>query len=124
MGVRTKRTGFVQNGLNSSVTGKYKMAAIMVGFQMVGLPDFRSHTISEPFANQFLFDHLKSRQGHTSDPQCTGLIWYSDPHSNGLVKSFIEFFFLCCSDPTLCLLITSKKSFDNVSGQEARREAD
>ena len=36
---------------------------------MVGLPDFRSHSKSRPFANQPLFDHCKSR-----------LVWISDPH--------------------------------------------
>ena len=31
--------------------GKFKMAAILVNFQMVSLPDFRSHLKSKPFAN-------------------------------------------------------------------------
>ena len=47
------------------------MAAILVGFQMVGLPDFRSHSKSGPFANQPLFDHSKSGQGRISDPHCS-----------------------------------------------------
>ena len=47
------------------------MAAILVGFQMVGLPDFRSHSESGPFANQPLFDHSKSGQGRISDTHCT-----------------------------------------------------
>ena len=38
-----------------------KVVTILVCFQMVRLPDFRSHLKSGPFANQPLFDHLKSR---------------------------------------------------------------
>ena len=38
---------------------------------MVGLPDFRSHSKSGPFATQPLFNHIKSR-----------LVWISDPHCN------------------------------------------
>ena len=41
---------------------QYKMAAILVGFQMVGRLEFKSHSKSRPFANQPLFDHSKS--GH------------------------------------------------------------
>ena len=41
--------GFWQNGRH------------LLGFQMIGLPDFRSHSKSRPFANQPLFDHSKSR---------------------------------------------------------------
>ena len=38
--------------------------------QMVGLPDFRSHSKSGPFATQPVFDHWKSRLVWISDPQC------------------------------------------------------
>ena len=38
---------------------------------MVGLLDFRSHSKSRPFANQPLFDHLKSRLVQILDPHCT-----------------------------------------------------
>ena len=41
------------------------------GFQMVGLPDFRSHSKSRPFATQPLLNHLKSRLGRISDSHCT-----------------------------------------------------
>ena len=44
----------------------------MSGFQMVGLPDFRSHLKSRPFVAQPLFDHSKSRLVWISDSHCTG----------------------------------------------------
>ena len=50
---------FLQNGTDLSV------------FQMVGLPKFRSHLKSRPFANQPLFDHSKSRLALISDPHCS-----------------------------------------------------
>ena len=40
-------------------------------FQIVGLPDFRSHSKSRPSATQPLLDHLKSRLGRISDPNFT-----------------------------------------------------
>ena len=43
-------------------------------FQMVGLPDFRSHLKSEPCATQPPFDHLKFRLVQISDPHCI-FIW-------------------------------------------------
>ena len=49
--------------------GIYKMAAILVGFQIVGLSDFTSHSESSSFANQPLFDHAKSRLVGSSEPQ-------------------------------------------------------
>ena len=51
--------GFWQNGGHLS------------GFQIVGLPDFRSHLKLGPSATQPIFDNLKSR-----------LVWISDPHYN------------------------------------------
>ena len=45
-----------------------KMAAIC--------PDFKSHSKSRPFATQPLLDHLKSRQGRISDPNC--IVQYSN----------------------------------------------
>ena len=47
---------------------------VMSWFQMVALPDFRSHSKSRPFANQPLYDHLKSRLVQISDPT---VIFYS-----------------------------------------------
>ena len=47
--------GFWQNGSHLS------------WFQMVGLPDFRSHSKSGPFATQLIFDHKKSRLVRISD---------------------------------------------------------
>ena len=49
---------------------KYKMEVILVSFQMVGLPVFRSHSKSRPFANQPLLDHSKSEQCWISDFHC------------------------------------------------------
>ena len=37
---------------------------------MVGLPDFRSHSKSIPFATQPVLDHSKPRLGQISDPHC------------------------------------------------------
>ena len=51
--------GFWQNGGHLS------------GFQIVGLPDFRSHLKSRPFATQPVLDHSKSRLGRISDPHCS-----------------------------------------------------
>ena len=59
--IRTKKSGF------QMVKTRWRL----VGFQMVGLPDFRSHSKSGPFTNQPLFDHLKSGQGRISDPHCS-----------------------------------------------------
>ena len=39
-------------------------------FQIVWLPNFRSHSKSRPFATQPLCDHLKSRLVRISDPHC------------------------------------------------------
>ena len=47
---------------------------ILSGFQMVGLPDFRSHSKSRPFATQPVLDHSKSRLGQISDPHCIQLL--------------------------------------------------
>ena len=38
---------------------------------MVGLPDFRSHSKSRPFATQPLFEHTKSRLVRISDSHCS-----------------------------------------------------
>ena len=38
------------------------------GFQIVGLPDFRTHSKSWPFASQLHFNHFKSRLARISDP--------------------------------------------------------
>ena len=62
--------GFWQNGSNLS------------GFQMVGLPDFRSHSKSRPFATQPLFDHSKSRLVQISDLHCKYLFFRCARHSN------------------------------------------
>ena len=50
--------GFWQNGCYFS------------GFQMIGLPDFRSHSKTRPFTTQPLLDHSKFRLGRMSDPYC------------------------------------------------------
>ena len=47
--------GFWQNGSNLS------------RFQMVGLPDYRSHSKSRPFTTQPVLDHSKSRLGRISE---------------------------------------------------------
>ena len=49
----------------------------MSGFQMVGLPDFRPHSKSIPFATQPVLDHSKSRLGWISDPHCILLYHWS-----------------------------------------------
>ena len=54
--------GFGQNGGHLS------------GFQMVRLPDFRSHSKSRPFATHSLLDLSKSRLGQITDPHCI-LLW-------------------------------------------------
>ena len=41
---------------------------------MVGLPDFRSHSKSRPFATQPVLDHSKSRLGRISDPHCIQIL--------------------------------------------------
>ena len=41
-----------------------------VGFQIVGLPDFRSRLKFRAFATQPLLDHSKSKQVKISDPHC------------------------------------------------------
>ena len=48
-------------------------------FQIVVLPDFRSHSKSRPFATQPLFDHSKSR-----------LVQISDPHSISKVNAMLR----------------------------------
>ena len=53
---------------NHFKTVPFKIWTFLSGFQMVGLPDFRSHG---PFANQPLFYHLKSRPFRISGPHCT-----------------------------------------------------
>ena len=53
------------------------MAAIFLsGFQVVGLPDFRSHSKSGPCATQPLFHHSKSRLVQISDPHCIQILDY------------------------------------------------
>ena len=47
-----------------------KMAAICPDFEMVGIPDLRTHSKFKPFANQPLSDHLKSRHVLISYPHC------------------------------------------------------
>ena len=68
---------------NQSKTGPFKIGTFLSGFQMViwqngchlsgfqmvGLPDFRSHSKSRSFPTQPLLDHLKSRLGWISDIQ-------------------------------------------------------
>ena len=46
---------------------------------MVGLPDFRFHSKSRPFATQTFFDHSKSR-----------LVLISDPHWIQIISIFIK----------------------------------
>ena len=60
--------GFWQNGGHLS------------GFQMVGLPNFRSHLKSGPFATQPFFNHSESK-----------LVWISDSHCSTLhIKSVTQ----------------------------------
>ena len=53
-----------------------KMFPHLSRFQMVGLPDFRSHSQSRPFATQPLFDNSKSRLVQISDPHCMILLLF------------------------------------------------
>ena len=55
--------GFWQNGSH------------LFGFQIVVLPDFRSHLKCRRFATQPLFDHSKSRLVQISDPHCVCYAW-------------------------------------------------
>ena len=58
---------------------------------MVGLPDFRSHSKSGPFANQPLFDHSKSRLVQISDLYCTVAIWITkDPMLISFKMDFLK----------------------------------
>ena len=66
---------------------------------MVGLPDFRSHSKSRPFANQPLLDHLKSRLGRILDPRCS--------LKNNLMDIVTLCFFIKCS---ICSVFRSKSS--------------
>ena len=65
---------------NPLKTGPFKMQTFLSGFQkcltkwwfqMVGLPDFRSHSKCGPFATQPLFNHSKFRLVRISDPHCS-----------------------------------------------------
>ena len=67
-------------------------------FQMVWLPEFRSHSKSRPFATQTLLDHSKSRLGWISDPHCTRLVIYLDSYSS---QSFTVLFFRQIQEATL-----------------------
>ena len=51
---------------------------------MVGLPDFRSHLKSRPFANQPRYDHLKPRLVLISDPHCSPIF---EARSTEMLKS-------------------------------------
>ena len=57
---------------NHLKTRPFETQTFLSRFQMVGLPDFRSHSKSGPFATQPLFDHSKSKLVRLSDPRC---IW-------------------------------------------------
>ena len=64
------------------------MAAILVGFQTVGLQDIRSHSKFVPFTNQPLFDHSKSEHVRISDPHCNCVTYTStsdQPLTSGLI---------------------------------------
>ena len=63
--------------------GFWQNGGYLLGFQMVGLPDFRSHSKSGLFQTQSLFEHSKS--GFQIPTVYTGLGYYSDPES---VKTF------------------------------------
>ena len=52
---------------------------------MVGLPNFRLHSKSGPFATKPLFDYLKSTLVRISDPHCNGLELAR--YSNGDLKN-------------------------------------
>ena len=66
--------GRISNGLVFKWSGfsyqPFEIRKFLSGFQMVGLPDFRSHLKSRPFATQPVLDHSKSRLGQISDPHC------------------------------------------------------
>ena len=55
--------------------GLWQNGGHVSGFQIMGLPDFRSLLKSRPLSTQLLLDHLKSRLGQISDPHC---IWFSN----------------------------------------------
>ena len=61
----------------------FKIAAILVNYKMVGLQNIRCHSKLGPFANQPLFDHLKSRQ-----------VWISDPHRITIEKGLLSLLIL------------------------------
>ena len=54
------------------LNGCWKNGSHLSTFQMIGLPDFRSHWKSGPFETQPLINQLKSRLVQISDPHC---IW-------------------------------------------------
>ena len=51
--------------------GFWENGGYLSGFQMVGLPDFSSHSKSRPFATKPLFDHLISRLVGISGSHCS-----------------------------------------------------
>ena len=63
---------------------------------MVGLPDFKSHSKSRPFATQPLFDHSKSRLVWVSDPHCAYSVSHQMKHvsSRNMKKIFQKYGFV------------------------------
>ena len=101
---------FNSYGTNHLKTGPYKIQTFLSrfqmcffflqnsshlsGFQMVGLLYFRSHLKSRPYANQTLFNHLKSRLFRISCTHCTVI----DNYSNDCLKlTIILKKTFCCS---------------------------
>ena len=70
--------------------GVWQNGGHLFGFQMFGLPDFRSYSKSRQFSTQPLFDHSKSRLVRISDPHYTGLVWYSNPNIHNLFSILLR----------------------------------
>ena len=70
--------------------GVWQNGGHLFGFQMFGLPDFRSYSKSRPYSTQPLFDHSKSRLLRILDPHYTGLVWYSNPTKHNLFSILLR----------------------------------
>ena len=68
---------------SSLITNGYSCSPFLPRFQMVGLPDFRSHSKSGSFATQPLFNHLKSRQFRFQIPTVFNTSLYEQNFSAG-----------------------------------------
>ena len=60
-------------------------------FQLVGLPDFWSHSKSIPFATQSLFGHSKSRLVGISDPHCKNVYFLAHAYNIQQIVTLVGF---------------------------------